>query len=75
MVGESELSGLDALVDCFVEFKNMDAALTACARNQGQSWMEDDLLNVSLTVTSLQLLHAIATIRAKQFYDVSSATS
>ena len=71
-VGEPELTRLNALVDCFVELEDVDAALAACAGKQVQSGVEHNRLDFSLAITSLQLLYAVTPVSAKQLDDVTS---
>ena len=73
-VREAELASLDALLDCFVELEDVNAALAARASQQVQGGVEHDSLDVSFAVTTLQLLDAVTAICAEQLDDVASAT-
>lgn len=73
LVCESELPGLNTLINCFLELKDVDAALAASASQQIQRGVEHDSFNVGLAVSTLQLLHHVSAVRAKDFNDMASA--
>jgi len=74
LVGEAELSGLDAFVHCLLKFKYVDAVLAGGASEQEQGGVENYALDVCFAVASLQLLHHVSSVSAEKFDNVPSTT-
>lgn len=73
-IRETKLPSLNALFDCFVELKDVNTAFAASTGYQIKSGMEHNRFDFCLAVASLELLHAVTTICAKQLDDVTSVT-
>ena len=71
-VRETELSGLNTLLNSLFDLKDMDRWLLRDASQKILRRVENNLSNLSLRVTSLQFLHDLAPISAVKFDDMPS---
>jgi hypothetical protein len=70
-IGKPKLSGLNAFVDGFLDFEDVDAALGAGAGKEVRVWVKYDAVYFGVTVASLQLLHDLSPVSTVDLYDLA----
>jgi hypothetical protein len=72
VVGEAKLVGGDALFYRLLELKYVDATFVRGARQQEQSGMENDVVDVSFRVATFQFLNNLIAVGSEYFDDMTT---